>query len=421
MRAVIGESRDNGNDGVLGRPSTAVLLAPAMLAAAVALGAAADGAATIAAPVATCLAAATASLAVFRRRAARIATDRDTLAAQLRGQAVDLRVARELEETASEEEALSIVTRAVADVATGTAAEALLEVDGGDEHLRVAARSRGFEPQLGCAVEQPASCRAIFDGRAASYRPGEEAGHCPHRPAPDDIDRACACVPVTVAGRNIGVVHLVASRDGAIGVDEVERVHDVAARAGRRIALLRAVAHANEQAETDPLTGAVNRRALDAKVRALTQEDAPFAVAIADLDRFKAVNDNHGHDAGDRTLRVFADAMRRSLRPDDVVARFGGDEFVMVFSYCNAGQAARVIQRVRHELSRGLSRMGLPEVTASFGIADSSVGRTMSAILGIADGALLEAKRGGRDRIRLAAAEIDLEAGAEVIRLDGSA
>ena len=335
------------------------------------------------------LVAATVTLELLRRRAARVAPDRDALAAQVATQAVDLRVARELEETVSEEEALSIITRAATDVATGAGAEALLEVDGGDEHLRVAARSRGFDPQFGCTVEQPASCRAMFDGRSISYRPGGDASPCPHRPDLDSGEHACACVPVTVAGRNIGVVHLVATLGKAIGRGEVDRVHDVAARAGRRIAVLRAVAHANEQAETDPLTGAVNRRALDAKVRSLTQEDAPFAVAIADLDRFKAVNDNHGHDAGDRTLRVFADAMRRSLRPDDVIARFGGDEFVMVFSYCNAGQAARVIQRVRHELSRGLSRAGLPEVTASFGIADSSVGRTMSAILGIDEGALL--------------------------------
>jgi diguanylate cyclase (GGDEF)-like protein len=163
---------------------------------------------------------------------------------------------------------------------------------------------------------------------------------------------------------------------------------------------------------TDPLTGAANRRTLDARVRALAADGIPFAIAIADLDHFKRINDEYGHDAGDRTLRTFAEAMRRTLRPDDLVARFGGDEFVMVIANCDARQAANALERVRREFARGLDLAQLPTASASFGVADSSVGRTMSSVLGVADSALLEAKREGRDRVQVAATPIDLRADA---------
>jgi diguanylate cyclase (GGDEF)-like protein len=235
---------------------------------------------------------------------------------------------------------------------------------------------------------------------------------CPHLRHRPEGDRAAVCVPVTVAGRNVGVLHTHTAPDDPLDAATIVRLEELAAQSAARISLLRAVHHATEQAATDPLTGAANRRALDARVRSLAADGIPFAIAIADLDHFKQVNDEFGHDAGDRLLRTFAEAMRRSLRPDDLVARFGGDEFVMVMAGCDAPQGANALERLRKELARGLDLAQLPATTASFGIADSSAGRTLSTVLGVADSALLDAKRAGRDRVQIATPEIDLRANA---------
>src|SRR3546814_11299934 len=83
------------------------------------------------------------------------------------------------------------------------------------------------------------------------------------------------------------------------------------------------------QAETDPLTGLLNRRAMEERVRALRQQDMPFALAMADLDHFKRLNDAFGHETGDRALRSFSHILSASVRDADFVARHGGGEFVI--------------------------------------------------------------------------------------------
>lgn len=330
------------------------------------------------------------------------------------------RLTRALEPTVSEADVVEVVRRAATEVVPSASVELLLVGDDGLGRVEPVVPVDTLDPALHCPVRLSGECRAIGTGRVQTFAAGGELDTCPLLRG-RRVPGAVTCVPMTVEGRNIGVLHAIdtASRLDPVAIDCLD---ELIVRAGARLGLLRAVAHATTQAETDALTGTSNRRALDARVHALVEEHVPFAVAIADLDDFKAVNDEHGHETGDRTLQVFADAMRRTLRPDDVVARFGGDEFVMVFAHCTAAQAARVIERLRSELARELVQAGLPEMTASFGVADSDVGRTLSAILGIADSALLEAKRAGRDRVRLAGAEIDLvSGGAEVIRIDGTA
>lgn len=328
------------------------------------------------------------------------------------------RLTRALEPTAKEADVVDVVRRAATEVAPGAATEVILVSDDGRGRMEPVAPVDMVDDAFHCPVLNASECPAVDTGRAQAFAGGRGLDACPHlRSRP--VQGAVACIPMTVGGRSVGVLHAIdpASR---LDAGAIACLDEVMVRAGARLGLLRTVAHATVQAETDALTGTSNRRALDARVHALIEEQVSFAIAIADLDDFKAVNDEHGHETGDRTLQVFADAMRRTLRPDDVVARFGGDEFVMVFAHCTAHQAARVIERVRAELARGLAQSGLPEMSASFGVADSDVGKTLSAILGIADSALLEAKRSGRDRVQMAGAEIDLVAGgAEVIRIDG--
>ncbi|WP_019567715.1 GGDEF domain-containing protein [Thioalkalivibrio sp. ALMg13-2] len=173
----------------------------------------------------------------------------------------------------------------------------------------------------------------------------------------------------------------------------------------RMAGLLRETQHQAKRLEnlsrTDPLTGAGNRRHLEEQ---LTREIAraertqgPLNLAFLDIDHFKRFNDSHGHAAGDALLQEMVDAWRPILRPTDLLARFGGEEFVVVFPHIDAQQARRVLERLRTAMPNGQ--------TCSAGIASFHPGDTMDSLLGRADQALYAAKDGGRDRIMIAPAE----------------
>lgn len=165
---------------------------------------------------------------------------------------------------------------------------------------------------------------------------------------------------------------------------------------GARVAELRVAA------VSDGLTGALNRVALEARIAELRQQPAGrelVAVVVADLDRFKAINDAHGHDTGDLVLAEVAQRMRSELRAFDALYRIGGEEFVILLPGTGADVAAAVAERIRAAVAREPAA-GLG-VTLSLGVADSPEGAPFDydATFAMADGALLAAKRAGRDRV----------------------
>ena len=162
-----------------------------------------------------------------------------------------------------------------------------------------------------------------------------------------------------------------------------------AGRALDRILVLQRIADA---ALRDPLTGVANRRALDAVLQQLRPGDA---VALLDLDNFKAVNDTDGHVEGDRVLVDFARHLRRSTGPHDTVGRWGGEEFLVVLR----GAHHQALDRVE-ELAASWRATG-PRTTFSAGVALSSRTITPSRLLVEADVALYRAKRSGRDEVCL--------------------
>jgi diguanylate cyclase (GGDEF)-like protein len=155
------------------------------------------------------------------------------------------------------------------------------------------------------------------------------------------------------------------------------------------------------QADSDPLTGLLNRGGF---TKAATREHAlagrtgaPLTLALLDLDGFKHVNDAHGHAAGDRLLSALADAWARTLRPGDVLARFGGDEFVAMFPATAPADAAEALARLRAAQSTEWSA----------GVAEWRQGETLAACLDRADRRLYDAKAARRDplaNVRLARA-----------------
>ncbi len=167
-----------------------------------------------------------------------------------------------------------------------------------------------------------------------------------------------------------------------------------------------------ELAVTDPLTGLSNRRYLDNHISTLFNRSMargrPLSVLIADIDRFKQINDTYGHDAGDDILREFANRVRSTVRGADLACRYGGEEFVVVMPDTSPEIAASVAERLRGVIEsvpfvvKGTGQE--LQVTASFGIASRTPQViTPGHLLKQADVALYEAKNGGRNRVVAAA------------------
>lgn len=162
-----------------------------------------------------------------------------------------------------------------------------------------------------------------------------------------------------------------------------------------------------ELAVTDGLTGLHNRRYLDAHLvtlidRALERR-TPLSLMILDIDRFKWINDSHGHDAGDAVLRQFADRLRNNVRGRDLACRLGGEEFVIVMPDTDAAAAEHVAERIREQVAAKpfVTRENTAiAVTTSVGVASiSPAGDAARDLMKRADRALYEAKNGGRNRV----------------------
>jgi len=142
---------------------------------------------------------------------------------------------------------------------------------------------------------------------------------------------------------------------------------------------------------TDPLTGVGSRRALEDRMSRLSRGDA---LVLIDLDYFKAVNDQYGHNVGDQVLQEFGSILRTRIRPHDFVARYGGEEFVLVLARTGPEQAQEVLARVRSAW-----RWTRPNVTFSAGLAANTDGDSdAQVLLAMADAALYQAKAAGRDQ-----------------------
>jgi diguanylate cyclase (GGDEF)-like protein len=204
---------------------------------------------------------------------------------------------------------------------------------------------------------------------------------------------------VSIAGVTTAVVHTTNPANEPPGAEVMDELELVARKAGDRIGYLRVLARTETQARVDSLTGLFNRRSLELQARELMDKGETFVVAFADLDHFKDLNDAHGHEMGDRALRLFARVLRDSVRPADIPARFGGEEFVVVLPDCQLGDARIVADRVRDRLKQGIAASTVPPFTVSVGLAAAEAPDSFADTVARADEALLHAKRTGRDRV----------------------
>lgn len=208
--------------------------------------------------------------------------------------------------------------------------------------------------------------------------------------------------PIAMLTRDMG---LLAQGDRTVSIDGVERGDEIGAMSravqvfkDAMIANDRLQEELNHHATHDPLTGALNRRAFallaEKQMAQAARTGRPLAVLMMDLDHFKRINDTLGHSGGDATLCRFVAVAGDVLRAEDVLCRFGGEEFVALLPHAEAAQAVAAAERLRLAFSA-------TGATVSIGVASLRPGEDLEDLLRRADAALYDAKRAGRDRTHL--------------------
>ena len=255
-------------------------------------------------------------------------------------------------------------------------------------------------------VFPPNDCWALRRGGAFVKEPGSRL-RCAHA-APSEHE--LLCVPMVAQGEILGSIHL-RLHEGHRADLETRRA--LAASMGEQLGLAMANFRLREtlrnQSIRDPLTNLYNRRyvqeSLEREVHRARRNKRPVSVVMLDVDHFKSFNDTFGHDAGDAVLKAVASVFKSNVRKEDIVCRYGGEEFMLVLpdaSLDNAGRRAEFVRSAVEEMHVTHDGRKLDEVTLSMGVASfPSHGQTWEEVVAAADAALYKAKRAGRNRVVL--------------------
>ncbi|KAA5801695.1 PleD family two-component system response regulator [Alkalicaulis satelles] len=291
--------------------------------------------------------------------------------------------------------------------------------------LVVGADAPGAE-RLAARLCEPFTARAVSDPREAAYLAGEFDLMIVDVSNPRfDGLRLCARVRSDAATRQLPILAVVEADDRRTMVRALDLgVNDVIARpidagelAARARTQIRRKAYADtlrdrldeslEMAVKDPLTGLFNRRyalsRLNQALDGLAAGGEPVSAALIDIDHFKRINDTFGHATGDAVLKGFSARLMSELRAVDIAARFGGEEFILIFPGAQVREAMEAAERVRAAVAR--EPFPAPEgreailVTLSAGVAEARPGDDVEDLLARADSALYEAKASGRNQV----------------------
>lgn len=259
----------------------------------------------------------------------------------------------------------------------------------------------------------PDSCWALrrgrgyrFDARGISFRCSHMDDH-----AENDTVEDALCIPIVAHGDTVGLMHVTypPGTEAQVAVDGYEFALQCGEHISLAIANVKLRDELHDQSTRDPLTRLYNRRyfleAMRAELATAARKGQQFALLSFDADKFKAFNDNHGHDAGDMVLRAIADRMHELFQNGETPCRFGGEEFSVLLPFADADIAVCVAEALRAGIEDTRIRYGaedLPRVTISIGVAIyPDHGELPQDLLNAADRALYDAKAAGRNCVRL--------------------
>jgi len=221
-------------------------------------------------------------------------------------------------------------------------------------------------------------------------------------------------VPLIVGARVVGTLGCWSRVTGCFDSDDERILEMMATQVATAIVSADTHEQSERDAHNDALTSLPNRRQLNEDLRGVlleaSHQDTPHAIAMVDIDHFKRFNDEYGHRVGDITLQKVADVLKSSLRDEDRVYRFGGEEFLIVYAGVTAENALKLAERARSAVERapltGETLQPVGPVTISIGVAlFPDHGRDIEALIDLADRAMYVSKEMGRNRITLSGHE----------------
>jgi diguanylate cyclase (GGDEF)-like protein/PAS domain S-box-containing protein len=259
--------------------------------------------------------------------------------------------------------------------------------------------------KLSTTAFEPSACWALRTGHPHLVVAGDRTAPCAHAAG---VLNTYICIPILAQGEALGILHFQTTDEvPQLAESDLSFKTTFAGQLGLSIANIRLRDALRVQSVKDPLTGLYNRRyleeTLDREVRRAARSEQPLGILMLDLDHFKKFNDTYGHDAGDAVLREAAAFLTRSIRIEDTVCRFGGEEFVIILPTASLEAASMRAERIRSKLQEVTvlhQGRSLGRITVSVGVAAFPVhGLSPKDLLAAADAALYRAKRDGRDRV----------------------
>ncbi len=256
----------------------------------------------------------------------------------------------------------------------------------------------------------PNDCWALRKGQSHFVESADRKLVCAHLGGRNGLRDPYVCLPLVSQGEALGLLHISFSNETLAGESIEERREELEAIAnalGLALGNLALREKLKAQSVRDALTGLYNRRfleeAMPREIERCRRRDQPLVVAMADLDHFKRLNDTWGHEAGDLAIQRFAEALRRNFRQEDILCRYGGEEFCLVLPECSLDDARRRCEQLLGQMRDNPFQFGrdtVGPVTVSLGlVAFPADADSVEALLRSADSALYRAKQTGRDRI----------------------